>query len=784
MSNTKLDPVKYELFYNKIAMILDESKEVLRYLSGSTITKEAGEVVQAFFNMEGEAVGMACGILIHIGAATRCIRYALDNEYDKPGIGIYDGDMFINNDAYIGGAHIPDTAVVAPVFYHDSLVGWTAGLSHTTEVGAIEPGGMCYTATEAVHEGLHMPMIKIIEKGQMRRDIFNMILRSTRDPGAMELDIRARIAGCERVKRRMNELIDEFGLEFFNAGTRQLLNDVEVEARERVKQLKPGVYVARTFNDTVGVKGDKPAMFQIEMEITEDGEVNIRTPVVSPQCDGYNNTYFAGIHSFILCTLLQTMFYNIRWNGGIMRVVNVEFPPHSRLNADLDRAVGQGTTSVMATFTSALTAALSRMFYISGKFDEVEAPYSGGPIAHPLAGWDRDGIFKVQVMVALDGYGSGGRLEKDGKDSAIVGHGNPWNYIPDTEGEEMVLPMLRLATNQRINSAGPGKFRGGLGLMSIVIFPHKGENCSAIGQGSGSRIPAGQGLWGGYPASRVYKIVCKNTDIQDRIKREMPLPHEIEALSSSLHGDCTVYPMGHGSISFSPGDILACVGHGGCGLGDPIERNPELIVEDVIHKRTTLELSQKIYGASINPETLKIDYDKTKSLRDEKRKERLRLGVPAKEYLTALVEKRNKKALNSIAQYFMEETAAFSPVYKEQLENEEILSHNLHGPIGKIGAKKKVSNLTPYVNIAEDEDRKIVTCNVCNFAFCEEEENYKLYCLIYERDTSEIHGDADGYPNDWCVYREFYCPGCGTQIDVETIVPGAPIVHDIKFNSG
>ena len=470
MTRTVLDPVKYELFYNKLAMDLDEAKEVVRYLSGSTITKEAGEVVQAFFNVSGEAIGMACGILIHIGAATRCIHYALREGYDKPGIGIYEGDMFINNDAYIGGAHVPDTAVVAPVFYKRKLVGWTAGLSHTSEVGAIEPGGMCYAATEAIHEGLHMPLIKLVEKGQMRRDIFNLILRSTRDPQAMELDIRARIAGCERMNRKITELIDTHGLDFFNKATQQMVEDVEVEAREYIRQLKPGLYSCRVFNDTVGIKGDKPAVIQIQMEITKEGGINITAPVVSPQCDGYNNSYIAGVHSFTMCTLLQTLFYDMRWNGGIMRVVNVDFPQHSRLNADPDRAIGQSVTSIMSTYTGALSYAISQACYVSGKLGEVEAPYNGGPISPPMAGIDREGVYRVQVMVALDACGSGGRLEKDGKDSAIIGHGNPWNYIPDTEGEEMVIPMLRLAMSQLPDSSGPGKYRGGLGIMVIIQF--------------------------------------------------------------------------------------------------------------------------------------------------------------------------------------------------------------------------------------------------------------------------------------------------------------------------
>jgi N-methylhydantoinase B len=783
MTKKTLDPVKYELFYNKLAMDLDEAKEVVRYLSGSTITKEAGEVVQAFFNLKGEAVGMACGILIHIGAATRCIHYALNEGYDKPGIGIYDGDMFINNDAYIGGAHVPDTAVVAPVFHKGKLVGWTAGLSHTSEVGAIEPGGMCYAATEAIHEGLHMPLIKLIEKSQMRRDIFNMILRSTRDPRAMELDIRARIAGCERMYRKINELIDMYGLDFFNRATRQMVKDVDIEAREQIKKLKPGVYSCRVFNDTVGIKGDKPAVIQIQTEITEEGTINITAPVVSPQCDGYNNTYIAGVQSFTMCTLLQTLFYNMRWNGGIMRVASVDFPPHSRLNADPDRAIGQSVTSVMSTYTGALSYCITQACYVSGKLEEVEAPYNGGPVSPPLAGIDREGVLRVQVMVALDACGSGGRLNKDGKDTAIIGHGNPWNYVPDTEGEEMVIPMLRLSAYQLPDSSGPGKFRGGVGIQVIVLFPHKGKNCALIGQGSGSRMPAGQGLWGGYPASRVFRVHCKDTDMAKRIKEGLPLPHTLEELTTNVKSTYQIYPVGYKSVPFNPGDILASNSHGGCGLGDPIERDPELIVQDVQKMTASLEVSEKIYCVSIDPETLKVDYEKTRKLREKKRKDRLNKGIPVKDYIKLMVEKRNKRELNEIALKFMDETAGFSPVYKKQLEDEEkILKDNIK-PIGKVKVVRDILSLNPYIKIVEDDKkRKVSVCSVCGFAYCEASKNHKHYSLVFERDPADIHGSLAGYPSDWCIYREYYCPGCGTQIEVEATVPGTPIIQTVKLN--
>ena len=155
--------------------------------------------------------------------------------------------------------------------------------------------------------------------------------------------------------------------------------------------------------------------------------------------------------------------------------------------------------------------------------------------------------------------------------------------------------------------------------MSIILFPHKGERCVASGQGSGSRLPSGQGLWGGYPAGRVYKVICNDTDIYQRIEKEMPLPHSMEEVTTNVQGKCTTYPVAHRGLPSNPGDILACVGHGGCGLGDPIERDPELIVQDLRNKTATLDTCQKQYFVSIDPETLEIDQASTRTLRETRK---------------------------------------------------------------------------------------------------------------------------------------------------------------------
>ena len=152
----KLDPVKYEIFSNRLDQALDEAKDVVRVLSGSTIVREAGECLEAFYLPTGEAADISCGILMHFLNVTRVINYMKENKYDEPGIGVYEGDQFMNNEAYIGGMHTPDTGMVAPFFYKGEFLGYLAAISHTAEMGAIDPGHG-QRATEAWHEGIHVP---------------------------------------------------------------------------------------------------------------------------------------------------------------------------------------------------------------------------------------------------------------------------------------------------------------------------------------------------------------------------------------------------------------------------------------------------------------------------------------------------------------------------------------------------------------------------------------------------------------------------------------------------
>lgn len=780
MAETRLDPVRYEIFYNKLDQILNEGKEVIRYLSGSTITREAGEVVQAFYLPTGHAVHIACGILMHILNVTRVIRYMIANRYAED-IGFYEGDQFINNDAYIGGMHAPDTGIVTPFFYKGEVLGWIAAISHTTETGGIDPGGMCPSATEAWHDGIHLPAVKLVERGKMRRDIFNMILRSVRDPKGAELDIRARIAGNERVRQRLTSLADEFGMDFFMSATEQLVKDAEAQARARIKAFKPGIYTSRVYCDTLGADKEKLLIIQLEMEVVEDGTLTLRTPVVSPQSPGYNNAYLPAVEATAFYTMLVEFLYDARWNSGISNGVRIEIPEKSIINADPSMAVGYATVGIGSVFCNALTETLSLAYYISGKEKEVQG--GAGPMNGPiLVGIDQFGrtCGNIATSACLP-VGGGARIDKDGIDSGVTIF-NPWSYVSDTEGEEMILPILHILNSHRPDSGGFGKYRGGTSTMAILLI-HKTPFISTCTIGCGSKIPSFQGLYGGHPGAVAYIDLMLDTDFYQKIQEGMPVPYSHQEVKQYLNGQYVHESASMASRPMKSGDMLVLTNYGGGpGLGDPIERDPALIVQDIEDKLATLSVAQIAYCVAIDPETLEIDHEKTKKMRQEKREERLKQGIPAKEYVRMMIERRKKRELPQVTLEFLDETMRFSPAFRAQIEAEERLIEKDLIPLKKVKVKRELFKLTPYVKIVEDErGNKVAVCNQCGFGYCDVQENFKLYCLIYDRDPSEIQLGRLAPDKDWCIYREFYCPGCGTQVEVEATPPGTPIIHNVEL---
>ena len=782
MSDTMLDPIQYEIFFNKLDSILNEGQEVMRYLSGSTITRESGEVQVAYYTLDGHAAHIATGILMHVMNVTRAVQYMKDKRYAED-IGIYEGDGFLNSDAYIAGMHVPDTSLIRPFFYKGKHLGYIAGVSHTTETGGIEPGGVCPKATEAWHDGIRLPVVKLIERGKWRRDVWELYLRAVRDPRGVELDVKARLAGCERVQTRLTGLADEFGVEFFETATKQLVKDSAVQAREKIKELQPGVYTSRMYADTpLGTTmEDKLAVLQVDMEVTDDGELHIHIPIVSSQVPSFNNCYEPGMEGTIFYTLLVQLFYDIRWSSGMSVPVKFDAPKGSRINATEDQSVGYCTVGFGATFSNALTESVSKAFYVSGMKENIQAAATPMNLII-MAGIDQHGRTFGNVLSSLwPASGGGGRIGKDGIDSGVAMF-NPRAFVSDTEGEEAIAPVILLARGHRENSGGFGKFRGGTGSQCVAVV-HRSAKSIALHCGTGGRIPANQGMYGGYPAACVHVDRIMNTDFYERAASGRPLAYseeDIDKIKGQVIRGSACFP----ATPMKPGDMIFAKSLGGGGIGDPIEREPEMIVEDLRNKVVTLETMRNVYCVAVEDQTFDIDLDETKKMREEARKTRLSRGIPAKQYVKTMVEKREKRDFSEVVLEFLDETSGFLPPFQTELEKEEKFAREGADPIGEVKVKRECCELTPYVKVVEDETgRKVTMCGECGFGYGDADENFKLFSLIYERAPDEIHDGTLSPDKEWCIYREFYCPGCGAQIEVEATPPGTPIVHSIKLKT-
>lgn len=781
MHNT-MEPAKYEIFCNRLIEMLNEGKEVMRYLSGSTITREAGEVVMGYFLKDGEAAYISSGILMHILNVTRVIRYMIEEKYaENPGIGIYEGDVFINNDPWLGGVHVPDQALILPFFYQGRHLGYIAALSHTTEVGAIEPGGMPPGAKEAYHDGIHLPAIKLVERGNFRHDIYNMILRAVRDTKGIELDMKARLAGAKRLEKRLNELVQDVGVEFFEQATQRLVDEVDMVARERFKTFKPGKYRGRVFNDTVSPGLDKIAQVEVELEFTPEGELIVRLPIVSPQARGFNNAYIAGVETFIFMALVVMLFYDSRWNTAITHSVKLECKENTRLSADRSYSVAYSPVGILYAFLNPFINALSRAFYVIGREEEVTA----GSHARSNMAWSGVDQFgrRFGNLLTFGGIssGGGGRIGRDGIDSSVTYH-TPWCYISDQEGEEALAPLLRLVAKHSVDSGGFGKWRGGVCTEGINIVHHS-DNVTAYVFGTGKAIQLTEGLYGGYPPAVTLSDVFRNTNFYQKVGENGDLGYDILRIREVLTGEYEEYGASTPAVQLKSGDMQIWRSGAGAGLGDPLERDPSLIVKDIKGKLATLEVSERVYAVAIDPNTFEVNHQDTARRRKERKQERLQRGVPAHEYLKQLVRKRETLDLPEPCKAWLVETLDFCEVFRNQLDAEKRRAEQGRQEIKVNKAGKVLLKLTPYVNIVETDQGDMTVCTTCGFIYGKASDNFKYGCLIYERNPEEIHPpERRMSPNkDWCIYREFYCPGCGTQVEVELCPHGAPIMANYEW---
>src|SRR5699024_4484396 len=290
------DPLRYESLHTKLRSIAVEAREMARRISASPGVREVGEMVVALYTPEGDAISLSTGIMVHVHTMSRFIKWMIQNGYEEDP-GIRPGDIFANNDAFIGTVHVPDVIDVTPIYYEGELIGWAGAVAHELEVGGITPGGDVYLAQERFTEGLIVSAEKVGEKDKLRRDYLNRLERNLRMPIYWMLDQKAKVASCIEMREKVIELIDEFGLDYYKRATREFIEEGRRSQLSQVQDLMvPGRYRGHTSYGHItegkpGILplGDENLLYSIPLELNVSGDGHMHLDFEGTGSWGYHS---------------------------------------------------------------------------------------------------------------------------------------------------------------------------------------------------------------------------------------------------------------------------------------------------------------------------------------------------------------------------------------------------------------------------------------------------------------------------------------------------------------
>lgn len=644
------DPLRYESLHTKLRSITIAAREMARSISASPGVREVGEMVVALYTPEGDAISLSTGIMVHVHTMSRFIKWMIQNGYeDSPGI--CPGDVFANNDAFIGTVQVPDVMVVIPIFYEGELVGWAGTVAHELEVGGITPGGDVYLAQERFTEGLFVCAEKVGYNDELRRDYLIRLERNLRMPIYWMFDDKAKLAANLELRDQVKELIDDVGLDYYKRATREFIEEGRRSQLSKVKQLMvPGRYRGHTFYGhlTEGKPGilplgDENLLYSIPLELDVGGDGHMHLDFDGTGSWGYHsmNCTPAGMDGGLFVTLTQSMNFEGKVNDGAWLATDMNLPSGTWTNPDRHTVATATSWALLLPAFGIFQRLLSRGFVSRGFKEEAFVGQVNSPMVE-MGGQSQYGDQFGMALFECSAAGSGALGIKDGIDTGYVGW-NPESDMGNMEVWEQGVPMLYLGRNIASDSGGPGRNRGGTSFTSTWLVHNTDELTIATSEHS-SRVFDNAGMCGGYPAPTAHRhFTVRDSNIQERIEERKPLPHSLGSdpyttdMERLVEGDKKVVEGPHIDKPLQSGDLFSHSYNGGGGYGDPIERAPLDVARDVENGYVTAEIAQRANAVVLDYDeersTCHVDAEATAARREELRKSRLNNAMPVEEWI-------------------------------------------------------------------------------------------------------------------------------------------------------
>ena len=549
------DPVRLEVLKNTFEGIGDGMAITLVRTSRSSVVRTGHDFSTAILTPTAELVGQGMCSPIHLGGMGVALESCLDY-YDNR---IYPEDIFVNNDPYEGGSHLPDIFLYKPVFVGDRVVAWLCAMSHHTDVGGRVPGGNACDSTEIYQEGNRIPPLKLREGNEFNHTLVEMLKLNVRVPQVFMGDIGAQISACTVGARRVAELAGRYGygqtLRIFN----ELLDRSEQLTRKALEAIPDGTYSYVDYLDNDGVNLDESV--RIEVAVTVSGsELHCDFEGTDPQTRGPFNAVKSGSQAAAYYAVRAVTDSSIPTNGGCFRPVSLHLPEGTLVNP-VEPAPVNSRTATLKRIAGSIVGALKGALP-----EQIPADSAGELLVLSLGGKNLSG--KPYVVGEFNAGGSGGGPRKDGVDVIETDGSNCMNM--PVEALELEAPARVHRMSLRTDSGGVGEFRGGLGCVREIEFLT--DNIALTHRGERHRHAA-RGSQGGGDGAKAFSKIVRRDGTE-------------EVVNSKL------FTMVHS------GERLIVETAGGGGYGDPNGRDREAVQDDLRNRKVSERSAMNDYGLS------------------------------------------------------------------------------------------------------------------------------------------------------------------------------------------
>ncbi len=591
MTRQTLDPVTFEVLKNAFITSVDQmAEQVLRTCYSFVIYNR--DFSSALHDAEGNCVAQGNqDIAVHVGTLHFTCKAVIEAFKGR----MKPGDVYAINDPYAGGTHFSDVRLIRPIFSSGRVIGYSQSNGHWSDVGGSVPGSFDVLAREMFKEGLRITPVKLWSEGEFCADVAHMIASNCRDPESIIGDMQAQAVATQVCEREILRLVDKYGLSAVEAAMAEVQDYVERAVRQRLAALPDGTWSTQDWvdRDPAGEEGLIP--IKVKMIIKGDKAYYDFTGSHGTIASIYNSAEGATFSA--VSAGMKTFFPDLPLNSGFYRAFEIEAPEGSIVDARWPVAV----TGFLMPFEKIMNS----IYEMWSDIIPERAIACAFNLEYLLAGGMDTRGEQEQLFMFYDWLpgGWGGRNGKDGSNTTTACFGTGLQIQP-VEGQERAIPVITTEFEIQQDSGGPGKWRGGAGVRKTSIL----LDCDKA----------------------VLSYVCdRERAVVWGIKGGLPsMPHGLHLVRNGTDHEHWLGSIFSDEPIFK-GDVFSRPTAGGGGYGDPLERDPKAVLEDVIDEYVSIERAKKDYGVvirPIDPEVCEYEIDETASEIERNNIRRARAG--------------------------------------------------------------------------------------------------------------------------------------------------------------